>query len=292
MDGAGKEKELAVLHDEWRALLNSDAANDERVLQDYFERHPCLLPGAHTLDTNSGHPPWPQAMITQPKLPGLSDKFPDFMWIAADSAFLYPILIEIETPSKAWFHQDAPEQHSQFTTAVNQLRRWRAWFERGRNHVAFYDMYRIPRELQDLTLAPRYVLVHGRRTEASRSPAYLALRGQLGKSDERLITFDHLVTDARANGYLTVRVNEDGFELLHLPSGVGFNDLEEDVLANIVGLREALTARGEGMAEELPSPGYRFRPPMARSERRRRRHAGQDPQAHDLTDGHPDRGQT
>lgn len=44
------------------------------------------------------------AVISKPKLPGLSDRQPDFMWIATDSVALYPILIEIETPQKKWFY--------------------------------------------------------------------------------------------------------------------------------------------------------------------------------------------
>jgi hypothetical protein len=37
--------------------------------------------------------PFPMAVISKPKLPGLSDRQPDFMWIATNSVSLYPILI-------------------------------------------------------------------------------------------------------------------------------------------------------------------------------------------------------
>ena len=53
---------------------------------------------------------------TRPKLPGLSDREPDFMWIATDSGSLHPVLVEIETPHKAWFYGDRAEIHSDFET--------------------------------------------------------------------------------------------------------------------------------------------------------------------------------
>ena len=70
-------------------------------------------------------------MIAKPKLPGLSDREPDFMWMATDSGSLYPVLIEIETPHKPWFYGDRAEIHSDFTHAHGQLAEWRAWFGRA-----------------------------------------------------------------------------------------------------------------------------------------------------------------
>ena len=87
-----------LLMAQWRALLDSPASQDERLLHAFLERHPSLLPGSNTVDGDSGHAAFPLAVITKPKLPGVSDREPDFMWLATDSAALYPILIEIETP--------------------------------------------------------------------------------------------------------------------------------------------------------------------------------------------------
>jgi hypothetical protein len=96
----------ALLMQQWRALLDSHASQDERLLHAFLERHPSLLPGSHSVDGDSGHGAFPWAVISKPKLPGLSDREPDFMWIATDSESLYPILIEIETPHKQWFYGD------------------------------------------------------------------------------------------------------------------------------------------------------------------------------------------
>ena len=158
--------------DRWQALLDSEESRDESLLQAFLERHPSLLPGSHSVDGDSGHAPFPVAVIAKPKLPGLSDREPDFMWLATDSSSLYPVLIEIETPHKAWFYGDRAEIHSDLTHAHGQLAEWRAWFGRGHNRTAFLDYYDIPPDLARRQLSPRYVLVHGRRGNfESSSPA-------------------------------------------------------------------------------------------------------------------------
>jgi len=93
-----------LLTDRWRALLDSSESRGEALIHAFLERHPSLLPGSHSVDGDSGHSPFPMAVISKPKLPGLSDREPDFMWIATDSGSVYPILIEIETPHKRWFY--------------------------------------------------------------------------------------------------------------------------------------------------------------------------------------------
>jgi hypothetical protein len=132
-------------------------------------------------------------------------------------------------------------------------------------------MCRVPRELQDLTLSPRYVLIHGRRAEANRSPEYTRSRGQLQQFDERYMTFDRLHPEPGAVDYFTARLDEHGFALLHLPPHVRGDGLPSDVLAAVRGLHEALTERGDFVLEESREAGYRFRPPVAGSARRRDR---------------------
>jgi hypothetical protein len=47
----------------------------------FLERHPSLVPGSNSVDADSGHAAFPLAVISKPKLPGLSDREPDFMWL-------------------------------------------------------------------------------------------------------------------------------------------------------------------------------------------------------------------
>jgi hypothetical protein len=66
-----------LLMAQWRALLDSPASRDERLLRTFLERHPSLVPGSATVDGDSGHAAYPLGVITRPKLPGLSDREPD-----------------------------------------------------------------------------------------------------------------------------------------------------------------------------------------------------------------------
>lgn len=157
--GSGIHTYTELLAAQWRRLIDSDESTDERLLQSFLERHPSLLPGSHTVDHSSGHWPFPFAVISQPKLPGLATRIPDFMWIASDSASVYPILIEIETPHKRWFHAKGSEFHSDFHHAHGQLQQWAAWFSHGTNTAAFMDYYCFPDYLRELAFQPRFVLI-------------------------------------------------------------------------------------------------------------------------------------
>src|SRR5262245_29843168 len=77
-----------------------DANPSEQDVQSFLEWNPTLVPGARTPGSPSGHSPLHNALITQPKLPGLRSKLPDFMWIAFHSLAWFPTLIEIEQPNK------------------------------------------------------------------------------------------------------------------------------------------------------------------------------------------------
>src|SRR4051812_29021212 len=81
---------------EWRALLARDAADREGALQIFLERHPSLVPGPFSTAGwgESGHFPFPAAVISQPPLQGLQRRVPDFMWIAVDSGTISPVLVE------------------------------------------------------------------------------------------------------------------------------------------------------------------------------------------------------
>jgi hypothetical protein len=97
------ERRLAAA---WKNLWTGEAGRQELNLQHFLEAHPCLIPGFRSFNTDSGHAPFPAAVITQPKLPELSTKQPGFCWIATDSVWLYAVMVEIETPDKRWFIRD------------------------------------------------------------------------------------------------------------------------------------------------------------------------------------------
>ena len=240
--GADRPPEEAyndLLMRQWRALLDSPASKDERLVHEFLERHPSLLPGCHTVDCNSGHSPFPIAVISKPKLPGLSDREPDFMWIASNSEALYPILIEIESPHKQWFYGDRAEIHSEFTHAQGQLAEWRGWFNKGHNRSAFLDDYEIPTDLRELKLDPRYVLIYGRRDNYQGSRRRQEKRAELARTDERLMSFDRLSPAKWSELYSCVRKRQDGYQLIAVPPALTISNDGEDYQL-VTGWDEAL----------------------------------------------------
>jgi hypothetical protein len=201
----------------WQALLDSPESSDERLLQTFLERHPSLLPGSDSVDGPSGHPPFPMSVVSKPKLAGLSDREPDFMWIATDSGSIYPILIEIETPQKPWFYGERAEIHSDLTHAQGQLAEWRAWFNRGQNRTAFLDDYQIPSQLRQRRLEPRFVLIYGRRANFEGSARRRQKRAELAREDERLMSFDRLSPTRHGQLYSCVRKTQDGYQVVAVP---------------------------------------------------------------------------
>jgi hypothetical protein len=242
---------------QWRALRESPASQDERLLHAFFERHPSLLPGSNTVDSDSGHTAFPLAVITKPKLPGLSDREPDFMWLASDSDSLYPILIEIETPHKHWFYGNRAEIHSALTHAQGQLAEWRAWFKRGHNHTTFFDTYEIPSYYRDLRLTPRFVLVYGRRSDYKDSKLRRMKRAELAREDERLMSFDRLTPGKWGVLYSCIRQTANGYRVVSVPPCLTLVDHGEDY-QSAKGWEEALddcpdmpAARREYLKQEL-----------------------------------------
>ncbi len=171
-------------------------------------------------------------MIAKPKLPGLSDREPDFMWLATDSESLYPVLIEIETPHKDWFYGDRAEIHSDLTHAQGQLAEWRAWFGRGHNRTAFLDYYEIPPDLARRRSQPRYVLVHGRRGNFESSPRRREKRAELARPDERLMSFDRLTPAKNGVLYSTVRKGRTATGVTSVPPCLTIFNNGEDYRAH------------------------------------------------------------
>jgi len=227
-DQPGWDEYTFLLMRQWHGLLDTPISAEEQLLHEFLERHPSLLPGSDSVDGTSGHLPFPMAVISKPKLPGLSDRQPDFMWIATDSVALYPILIEIETPHKKWFYGDRAEIHSDLTHAQGQLAEWRAWFNRGRNRTAFLDDYDISRELRKRKLSPRFVLIHGRRSDYENSESRLQKRAELQREDERLMSFDRLSPANYGELYSCVHKTQDGYQIVAVPPCLGLLQKAED----------------------------------------------------------------
>lgn len=132
---------------EWDTLLSSDESKSEAAVRSFLERHPCMVPGSRGLFGDGHHAPFPAAVISQPVLPGLERRVPDFLWFAMNSESIYPVLVEIEAPSKRWFTTSG-KQTEQLTQALDQLAEWKTWFSRPQNLAQFVDYYTLDRRFR------------------------------------------------------------------------------------------------------------------------------------------------
>ncbi|WP_157757418.1 Shedu anti-phage system protein SduA domain-containing protein [Corallococcus macrosporus] len=203
----------AWVEKEYSDLLRSGASKDEGNVQKFLEQHPCLVPGLHY----SNKVPYPGALISQPRLSGVGLKVPDFLWIGFDSATIYPVFIEIETPHKSWY-TSAGRMHSEFTGAYHQLKEWSAWFGNPTNRHAFFEAFRIPSELlRDRRCQPKFILVHGARAEIEAHRELNPVRAEYNTPDIDVATFDRLVPDHSAHGLWCVKNDGRDYHAISLP---------------------------------------------------------------------------
>jgi Domain of unknown function (DUF4263) len=202
----------------WHELLKSDPTEPD--VQTFLETHPSMVPGAHVglgRLGQSGHAPFPGALIAQPTLRGLTTRTPDFLWIAKDSVYLNPIFVEIEAPGKRWVTKTG-QQHSQLTQALHQLEEWTDWFRRAENQSVFMEAYDIPRVIRRREIEPIHVLIYGRQRE---NPEAIAkLRRHLTTRTRFVVPYEHLKPDAECFGYLSAQLRTAGYEAVSVPPTV------------------------------------------------------------------------
>lgn len=203
-----------ILEKEWRGLLDAEDLG-EHIFQRFFEENPCMLPGAHGLTMTSGHFPYYAAVFTQPVLPGFHSKVPDFMWLSTCSDATFPVLIEIEKPSKKWFTQKGI-QSADLTQALTQISEWKTWFDNPINVLQFQELY-IPNSLleRNKKMIPLYLLIYGRRDEANR---FQEKRANLKRQNEFLMTYDRLTPQRNQSNYLCIRRMKEGFVTINVPA--------------------------------------------------------------------------
>jgi len=206
-----------IISDEWKVLLTSESAQSEPNIHSFLEKHPCMLPGAFGLGFTSGHYPTLSAAISKPVLPSYGPRIPDFMWLALDSESDYPVLIEIETADKRWFTRSG-KQTEEFTQALDQLRDWKTWFAKPHNVEAFKELYPIPQGIiRRRNFKPLYILVYGRRADATKDDHLAEKRLHLHREDEFVMTFDRLAPDANLDQMMCVRIDKRGCRAINIP---------------------------------------------------------------------------
>jgi len=203
----GWEKYEQLIIAEWNELLNRNMRPNEKEIQSFLERYPCMVPGAFNLiGAESGHLPIFCGLISQPILPSFNYRKPDFMWLSKNSDTIEPVLIEIEDPNKQWW-TDSGQQTAQLTQALDQIIEWRMWFRDLVNQSKFKEMYGLASDNRQFK--PSFLLIYGRRHEANINSNQILKRTELAKEDVDIITFDRLHPIHKARELLCLSVKFD-----------------------------------------------------------------------------------
>lgn len=219
-----------------------DSKPSEQEVQRFLEQHPAMVPGARTPGSPSGHAQLHSVLISQPELPGLSSKYPDFMWIASHSQSWYPTLIEIERPDKRLFKSNLVPT-AEFTQAYNQLAQWRTWFDEPENVLTLIREYGVPEDIHRYWARKLHmILVYGRRHEFEGNPVMSKQRSALVQGDdEEIISYDRLRVDRDLTDMITVRGRGSGkYQALCIPSTFTLGPLSAERLLRIDKLEEAI----------------------------------------------------
>jgi hypothetical protein len=224
---------------EFKNLLDSKA--EERVLQEFLEQNPCFIPGAYGTQSKSGHAPMHWCLFTQPRLPGLASKVPDFMWISKNSDYINPVLIEIESPKKLYFNKN-DSLSADFNQAMTQILDWRAWFDDPANVQIFQREYRIDDRFQfnKRKVSPLFVLIYGRTQETENSQTRANRKSQLSREDITVMSYDRLAASHDQSYFFCGRACADGFDVVEFPEYLCLSPCFAEALYLFRGQAEAI----------------------------------------------------
>jgi hypothetical protein len=195
-------------------LLSSGECRESQY-QRFLELNPSFLPWFYGTFGAGHHGLTHGAIVSQPRLVGIRGKQPDFLMITRDSASVYAVLIEIESPCKRWFTKEGSPT-ADLTQAIGQLRSWKAWFEEPGKLESFSHEYQVPRAFRDRRFEQRYILIYGRRTDLLES-GFAYLRSQQQQPDERFLSYDHLDPNEHLDDAVTARLNGNGYKAVSIP---------------------------------------------------------------------------
>lgn len=212
--------------------LLANSPNDETKFQDFFEQNPHFVPGSRDEFSGiggSGHNPHLLCLISQPKIAGLINRQPDFMWLASDSVYFSPVIIEIEAPIKKHFRKDGTPT-SQFNQAVHQLQEWQTILSRPENILKFYEDFSIPQDLRELTFSPQFALIYGRRSEFKDDKLLKMKRGNLLQRNQTLMTYDRIAPKYMVNSFVCCTVNDGKYFAKYVSPIFHIGPYEDDLL--------------------------------------------------------------
>lgn len=196
--------EAQRLYKEFNTLIDKELS--EQVYQEFLEKNTALIP-REFIQNHGLH-----FDIVIRKLSLAKDYTPDFFYMSKSSADWHLVLVEIEKPQSRYFKNGKNELHSDFLAGLDQIARWRAWFDNPSNKIGFIDgtinPIRVPMRRNPCQI--KYVLVHGRRSEFEGNEIRKGLIRAREADDFHIISYDSLLEALHTKGhlYLVVRKNE------------------------------------------------------------------------------------
>lgn len=233
-------------YEEWLSARFSDLLEngdplDEALYHTFLEQHPCLLPGGEGAGESFGghHGAFPWAVFSKPLVPSHSRRYPDFMWLTKNSGELIPVLIEIEAPGKPYFNRDGTRT-ALLTQAQDQVGEWKQLLDNPATRQQFADLYGFPaRWAVDHAMAPRFLLVYGRRKEIMQ-PHRQARRAALPNKPAEVMTYDRLRPMAGSRHSVTARTDGTSTRVIAIPPTFQLGPPMEETLAAFTGWEEAI----------------------------------------------------
>lgn len=189
-----------------RFLELLDADHPEQTYQSFLEQNTSLIP-REFVQNHGIH-----FDLAFRKLRLASDYAPDFFYMSKSSADWNLVLIELEKPSSLYFKPGTNDIHPDFTAGLEQINRWRSWFESSANYSGFVDgtlgQVRTPMGRNRCHL--KYVLVHGRRQEFVDNDHRRAQIRIRETEDFKIVSFDSLIEALHTKHplYICARKNE------------------------------------------------------------------------------------
>lgn len=229
----------ALVQDSWTNLLNNGPASEQEV-HEFLEQHPCLIPGhdafVGAIPSNYYNPPGPilQAVVSQPPLPGIRKKIPDFMWLPTDSQTQWAVLVEIEDPKKIWFTKSG-QPTSQLNQALTQVTSWKHHLENPTNQLAFRELY----GLHYRPLEFKVCLIYGRRNDATRTDEAIGSLKHLTR-DIVTMTYDRLRPAEPARNHICTRFRSGTFSAIHIPATYRTSPSDGRFMASVANKHQAV----------------------------------------------------
>jgi len=193
----------SLVIDQFKKLIESDEG--EQRYQEFLETHTEFLP-REFIQNHGLH-----LDVVIRKLGLGSDYTTDFFYLSKSSEDWHCVLVEIEKPRSRYFKDNSNDFHQDFSSALQQINKWRAWLADQANAKYFTEAIVGPlrKPLGENPCSFKYVLVHGRRGEIAGNKVKQSLvRGQ-EREDFKILSYDSLLDHPKSNRlYVGVKKNE------------------------------------------------------------------------------------